>query len=548
MGAAPAAGAGGARRRIPDPPAVELRGVVKRFDGVCANDGVDLTAHGGQIHCLLGENGAGKTTLMNVLAGLYRPDEGELFLGGQRVEFFRPRDAIDRGIGMVHQQTDLIAGFSVLENLMLGDRDGLRLRTRAARERLQGLCDLLGLRLDPDVEVGRLALGQQQQVEIVRALWRDPAVLILDEPTSMLTPQGVGDLERVLRQLRTRGMAIIFITHKLREALETADRVSVMRRGRIAGSIGPEEMSAAPRREIERRIVGQMFPDDSALADEVPELRAAIKQRADGRAAAGTLRRRRCDGEEAILELDGITVHGRHGETGIERPLTLSVWRGEVVGIAGVDGNGQRALVEAVAGQRRLAGGDIRLLGRSVARAGVAARQRLGLRYVSDDREGEALVGSLPISLNLLLKRIGVAPFWRRGFIRGRLIDDHARRLLDEFGIDVPGPQARAGTLSGGTMQKTVLARELSLAPAVVVFNKPTYGLDVKTTAMVRARVRSLAEEGAALVISTDLEELLELCDRIGVLVAGALAGMVENDAGAEQRIGALMIGTRADG
>ena len=517
---------------------VELQGVTKTFRDVVAADAVDLNLRGGEVHCLLGENGAGKSTLMNVLAGVYVPDRGSVLLGGRPVRLTCPRDAIDLGIGMVRQHSNLVPTFTVLENLMLGAEGGIRLRTSTAERMFADLSARLGVQIDHDVEAGRLALGQQQQVEIIKALWREPKVLILDEPTSMLSPQGIRDLERVLVELKRQGLAIVFITHKLHEAIDVADRVSVMRRGRVVDTIGPERLRSATRQEIQTEIVALMFPQDAASVAQLPELSEALSPSGQAPPPTGP----------SLLEIDRVVVPGERGEVGIWRPLSLTVHAGEVVGVAGVDGSGQGPLAEAIAGQRPITAGDVRLSGRSLVHLDVRARQRLGLRYVTDDREGEGLVGPLPISLNLLLKRIGTAPCWRYGFVRQDHVEANARQLLSTFGIDVD-IRASAETLSGGTMQKTLLARELSFNPSVVVFNKPTHGLDVKTTVAVRAHIRELVQNGAAaLVVSTDLEELLQLCDRIAVLADGSLAGVVANRPGAGREVGMLMVGGSRSG
>jgi general nucleoside transport system ATP-binding protein len=525
--------AGGESR---DPVAIELCGITKVFPGVRATDGVNLLVRRGEVHCLLGENGAGKSTLMNVLAGIYAPDEGAIRVGGREVSITCPRDAIDLGIGMVHQHSSLIPNFTVLENLMLGQGEGVRLSVKKAQEGLTKLAATLGVEVDPDMEAGQLSLGQQQQVEIIKALWQGSKVLILDEPTSMLTPKGIEDLEQVLMQLKQQGLAVIFITHKLHEAFTIGDCVSVLRQGRLEGTIDRETMKAASAAEMQRLVVELMFPGEAESLANVAELRDLSELGGVGyKAAAG----------EPLLELDEVMVTGKRGEIGIEEALSLTVHAGEVLGVAGVDGNGQRPLAEAIAGQRPLADGDIRLAGKSMRTLSIGARQRRGLRYVTDDRLGEGIVGSLSVALNLLAKRIGSAPFWVHGRTRPAAIDANAEALVSEYNIMAPSIHTHAGSLSGGNIQKVVIARELSFDPKVVVFNKPTYGLDVKTAAALSARIRALVDGGtaAALVISTDLEELLALSDRVAVLSRGRLMGVVRSRPGAGQEVGALMTG-----
>jgi len=519
-----------------EPPAVELIGISKSYPGVLANDRISLTVRRGEVHCLLGENGAGKSTLMNILAGMVRPDEGRIRLQGREVDIDSPKRAIELGIGMVYQHTTLVPTLSVLENLMLGTGEGIRLDAGRARKRLQELGGLLGVEIDPQAETGTLALGQQQQVEIIKALWRGSKVLILDEPTSMLTPQGVAELAKVLVRLKGQGLAVVFITHKLHEAIAMADRVSVLKQGRLVGAIEPEELRAASAGELQDRIVALMFGEEGRQEAEVAELLDHVAGR----------RARRALPAEPALELEALTVEPRPGEIGVHG-VSLDVRPGEIMGIAGVDGNGQRELAEAIAGQRPLAAGDIRFAGLSIAKLRVSQREKLGLRYVSDDRLAEATVGSLPVGLNIVLKQIGRPPYWRRGAIRRAAIDAVARVLIDRYDIKTPGPEARVATLSGGNIQKVVLARELSFNPKLVVYSKPTYGLDIKTTQAVRQRIREQAEEGVtSLLISTDLEELLDLCDRIAVLFRGRIAGVVENGPNAAQQVGELMVGGRA--
>jgi general nucleoside transport system ATP-binding protein len=513
--------------------AVELIGITKAYPGVLANDRISLALAAGEIHCLLGENGAGKSTLMSILAGMVRPDDGRILVRGREVDIASPKRALELGIGMVYQHTTLVPTLSVLENVMLGNRTGIRLDARGARGRYAEMAGTLGVDVDPDAGAGTLALGQQQQIEIIKALWRGSRVLILDEPTSMLTPRGVVELASVLDRLKVAGLAVVFITHKLHEAISMADRVSVLRQGRLVGAIEPGELRAKTADDLQVRIVALMFTDDVRRAPDVPELLDHTEAR----------KPRRILPDEAALTLEDVTVEPGPGEIGIEE-VSLAVRPGEIMGIAGVDGNGQRELAESIAGQRSISAGDVRFAGLSIARLKVAQREKLGLRYVTDDRLNEGTVGSLSVGLNLVLKRLGQAPFWRRGRIQPRVIDREARSLVESFDVRTPAVGTRVATLSGGNVQKVVLARELSFDPKVVVYNKPTYGLDIKTTQAVRQRIREQAEQGVtSLVISTDLEELLDLCDRIAVLSRGRITGVVENGPRAQQQVGELMVG-----
>jgi ABC-type uncharacterized transport system ATPase subunit len=493
------------RELAPPPPAVELIDIVKAYPGVLANDRISLSVTRGEVHCLLGENGAGKSTLMSILAGMVQPDAGQIRLEGRHVEIASPKRAIALGIGMVYQHTTLVPTLTVLENLMLGTGDGVRLETRVAGQRLQ-------------------------------ELWRGSKVLILDEPTSMLTPQGVAELAKVLERLKGQGLAVVFITHKLHEAISMGDRVTILKLGRKVGTIEPEEIRERTHEELQARIVALMFGEEPAQAADVPELLDVVEGH----------RTRRDLPTEPALELDAVTVEPRPGEIGV-RDVSLDVRPGEILGVAGVDGNGQRELAEAIAGQRPVAGGDIRFGGLSIKRLKVGQREKLGLRYVTDDRLGEGTVAPLSVALNLVLKRIGQAPFWRGGRIRRAEIEREARTLVDRFDVRTPGINARVGTLSGGNIQKVVLARELSFDPKIVLYNKPTYGLDIRTTQTVRARIRDQAEHGVtSVLISTDLEELLDLCDRIAVLSRGRVAGVVDNGPNAARDVGELMVGGTA--
>ena len=520
-------------------PAIELTDITKRFPGVLANNRVSVTVRHGEVHCLLGENGAGKSTLISILSGMLRPDSGSIRVDGAEVSIRSPRDALRLGIGTVYQHSTLIPALTVLENLMLGTRSRLMLDRDGARKRLAEMAAMLGIDVDPEARTGDLALGRQQQVEIISALWRGSRVLVLDEPTSMLTPQGVEELQKVLRRLKERGTAVVFITHKLHEALAVGDRVSILRRGRLAGALSSEQLASSSIEDLRATIIRLMFGEETAEVAGAAELTADLTAVEEEHSERGIP----APEGDVYLELKSVSARGEGTEPGIEG-VSLRVRTGEIVGVAGMDGNGQRSLAEAIAGQRRVTSGTVELFGVVVNRLSVSARQRLGLRYMTDDRLGEGIVRNLGVSLNMFLKRIGEPPFWRWGRIDRRRINAEASGLVKAFDIRTPGLEARAGTLSGGNIQKLLLARELSFDPKVVVFHKPTYGLDLKTTEHVRAVIRDLVGKGAAVVvISTDLDELIELCGRIAVLSRGRLAGIVDNGPHAVDQVGSLMIG-----
>jgi general nucleoside transport system ATP-binding protein len=521
-------------------PLCELLGITKAFPGVVANNGIDLEVRAGEVHALLGENGAGKSTLINILSGMYHPDAGEIRFEGRPVAINSPGAAIELGVGTVYQHLTLVPTLSVLENLMLGSHGGTgRLDLGASRDRFTELARLLGVDFAPGARAGGLALGQQQQVEIMKALWRQGSrVLILDEPTSMLTPQGYEELRSVLENLKAEGLAVILITHKLHEAIELGDRVTVLRAGHKVGSLPPAELSGRSEEELSARIVEMMFGEEaSELADAV-EVEAAPAPRKLPRRELGPV----------ALEVRGLALDGDADAVGL-RNVSLEVRAGEIVGVAGIDGNGQREVAELIAGQRRPRAGEVLLFGEDVTRLGVGGRERRGLRYLTDDRLGEGIVGELDVAMNAVLKRIGTPPFWRAGTERRDEIDRFAQQLVQRFNVHTPSVRSRTATLSGGNLQKLLLARELAGDPRVVVFNKPTHGLDVRTAEFVRDQIREGAAAGhAALVISTEIEELVDLSDRIVVMSRGELTGEVKNSAGVEERIGAMMVARGGNG
>jgi ABC-type uncharacterized transport system ATPase subunit len=520
----------------PAEPAVSVSGISKRFPGVIANDDISLDFRAGEVHVLLGENGAGKSTLIGILSGLQQPDEGAIRVRGERVRIRSPRAAIALGIGCVYQHSTLVPTMTVVENLMLGQPWYLPLRRQATLARLGELSRLLGITIDPDVRAASLSLGEQQQVEIIKALWRGERVLILDEPTSMLTPQGVKELGAVIERLRAEGLAIIFVTHKLNEVIAFGNRVSILKLGRLAGQIGPVTFRSVTPEQATAMILDRMFGpagERSSRLEKEFEGTADLRRRPKDAAAA----------QPSVLDITDVSTSGQGREVAIGG-ITLSVRAGEILGIAGVDGNGQRQLAETLAGQRPLARGRIVFNGRDISSLGVGSRQKIGLHYLTDDRLGEGVVGSFSVAINLVLKRIGERPFWRLGFGRQRPLRDHARNLIARYDVRTPGPSTPIAKLSGGNIQKALFARELDGDPKLVVYNKPTYGLDVANASLARHRIRDAADRGVtAILISTELDELHELCDRIAVMDRGRLAGIVDNDDDdAERKVGHLMV------
>jgi general nucleoside transport system ATP-binding protein len=518
--------------------AIALHGITKSFPGIVANDNVTLDVLAGEIHVLLGENGAGKSTLISILAGLQQPDAGTITVRGREVSIASPRQSLDLGIGTVFQHLQLVPSLSVLENLMLGGSAWRPLQHGPALARFRELSELLGVAIDPNAQVGRLALGEQQQVEIMHALWRGASVLILDEPTSMLTPQGVHHLGEVMKRLRDTGVAIVFITHKLREAYALGDRISVLRLGRLVGGIGKAELAAMTEKQATDKIVGLMFGRADATRDTG---RLALDDRIN-RPDSGRIDR----GIAPLLQLRGVATAAEPGECAL-RDVSFELWPGEILGIAGVDGNGQKHLAEVLAGQRIATAGSIIMRDADITRGGVADRRRQGIAYITDERHGEGTVGAFSVAINLVAKEIGVAPLWSRGISRWGRIHRHAREQIDRHDIRTPSERTPIAKLSGGNIQKVLLARELTSGTTLVVFNKPTYGLDLQNTQLARERIRENAARGMAMiVISNELDELAAVSDRIAVMFQGRLTGIVGNDDSADRRIGLLMTGAAA--
>ena len=516
-------------------PAISLRGITKRFPGVVANDEIGLDFHAGEIHVLLGENGAGKSTLIGILAGMLQPDAGEIGVRGRTVRIASPRHSLDLGIGTVYQHVLLVPTLTVIENLMLGRPWWRPLERALALARFQELSEVLGVHIDPEVPVGRLSLGQQQQVEIMRALWRDERVLILDEPTSMLTPQGAADLVEVMKRLRDKGVAVIFITHKLREAYAAGDRISVLRLGRLVGALDKQALRSMSEAQVTDAVIRLMFGGGETDRGDAETLIGARRRPHHPAAAERT--------GEPVLKVRRLSTAAEAGETALHE-INFDLWPGEVLGIAGVDGNGQKHLAEVLAGQRPAAAGAILLGGVDIAHDGVAERRRHGIRYITDERVGEGTVAPFSVATNLVLKEIGAPPLWQRGISLWDRIHDHAREQIRAHDIRTPSERTPLGKLSGGNIQKVLLARELTGKARIVIFNKPTHGLDLHHTRLARDRVLEGAREGlATIVISTELDELLEVADRIGVMFQGRLNGIVPNEENAERRIGMLMTG-----
>ena len=495
-----------------------MHGIRKSFPGVVANDGVDFEAAAGEVHALLGENGAGKSTLSNILTGLYRPDDGEILLYGKPVHFTAPRDALDAGICMVHQHFRLVEPFSVAENVVLGDHRGegksFRLHARATERRVAEISQRYGLHVDPRARVWQLSLGEQQRVEILKALYRDARILILDEPTAVLTPQEADVLFATLREMAADGRTVIFISHKLHEVKAVSDRVTVLRRGK---SIATLDTAEATPRSLAALMVGRELAPESRGAPRTP----------------GKL----------VLAVDDVSALGDHGGRALAG-VAFDVHASEIVAVAGVAGNGQRELAEVIAGMRPATAGRVRLDGIELRNGDPRPAIRAGVAYVPEDRLGTGVAPSLSIASNLALKAYRRPPDSWGPLLRLRVIRDRAVELIRTYAIAAPGPAAPARLLSGGNLQKVVLAREFSGEPKLVVAASPTRGLDVGAIETVHAYLREAAAGGVAvLLLSEDLDEILELADRVLVMYEGRIVGEVAAEPANVEEIGLLMAG-----
>ena len=500
------------------PVVLELRGITKRFPGVVANDSVDFDLRRGEVHALLGENGAGKSTLMNVLYGLYQPDEGEILIKGEPVRLHSPKDAIGRGIGMVHQHFMLIPVMTVAENIVLATEPtqaGFLLDYRAASERVRELSRSFNFAIDPEARVESITVGQQQRVEILKALYRHADILILDEPTAVLTPQEAGELFEILRNLTREGMSVIFITHKLNEVLDIADRITVLRRGKMIDTVTRE---GATEEGLARLMVGR----DVLLRVDKPPAQPGVP----------------------LLSVEDLRVVDDRGLEAV-RGVSFDVRAGEILGIAGVDGNGQSELIDALSGLRRSASGSVRIGEHDVTGAAPSTILDLGLGHIPEDRQRRGLVLEFSLAENVALHDYDKAPDSRWGWLFPRQLVRRARELLSQFDVRGGGPQTRAAALSGGNQQKVVLAREIGRGPSVLLAAQPTRGLDVGAIEFVHRRLVEARDDAkAVLLVSLELEEILSLSDRILVIYEGQIVAEHGPDV-SEERLGIEMTGGR---
>jgi simple sugar transport system ATP-binding protein len=500
------------------PSVVEMRGVVKRFPGVLANDHVDFSLRKGEIHALLGENGAGKSTLMNVLAGLYRSDGGSVLVNGEPVEFRSPRDAINAGIGMVHQHFMLVPSQTVTENILLGlDEPRFRMRLSEFDKLIASLGERFGMKVDPKAHVWQLSVGEQQRVEILKMLYRGAQVLIMDEPTAVLAPQEIEGLFSTLRAMVADGKSIIFISHKLGEITDIADRVTVLRRGKVTAP--GFDMGDTSRQELARLMVGR---------DVVFQLDKKEQEPGD-----------------VVLSAQDIHAENDKGLPAL-RGVSLSVRAGEIVGVAGVAGNGQRELAQVISGLRACTQGDVRLNGVPIGSLSIRNRIQQGLGYIPEDRTHVGTAPNLSVTDNVIMKKYRRPPIARGWVVDMNAATNYAENLKDDFDIIVPNVETPVRLLSGGNLQRVILAREISGEPTFLLAMQPTRGLDVGAIEGVQRLILSQREAGSAvLLVSEELEELLALSDRIYVMYEGEIMGEVFNDD--VDQIGLMMTGTPLD-
>lgn len=503
------------------PIVLEVRGLTKAFPGVLACDHIDLTLYKGEVLGLLGENGAGKSTLMNLIYGLYSPDEGEIFINGESVTIHNPNDAIQRGIGMVHQHFQLVPVLTVTENIMLGNEsvNGPFLNRRAARKRIVEIAEQYGLDVDPDALVEDLPVGVQQRVEIIKALYRKADILILDEPTAVLTPQEAEGLFEIMRSLLARGVSIIFISHKLKEVREICDRVTVLRGGKVAGHADPktynEEMLAA-------LMVG----------------REVILQVDKGDAHPG----------EPVLTIEHLMVNDDRDLLAVDN-LSLEVRAGEILGIAGVQGNGQTELVEAITGLRPIISGKIRIGEDVITHATPRRITEAGVAHVPEDRQKNGMIAAFPVKDNMALQQYYVEPFSTRLVANDRVIEEHAERLVSMYDVRTPSVFTPISKLSGGNQQKAIVAREFSRESKLLIAAQPTRGLDVGSIEFIHKQIVRMRDSGTAvLLVSAELDEILSLSDRVAVMYDGHIIDILPIERADRNTVGLLMAGVNPNG
>lgn len=501
--------------------AIELTGITKVFPGVVANDHVDLTVRENEVHALLGENGAGKSTLMSILFGTYDPDEGTIRIRGREVRIKDPNAATELGIGMVHQHFKLVRNYTVTENIVLGVESTNRLGMldlASAERRVAEISERYGLKVNPRDRIEDISVGMQQRVEILKTLYRNADILILDEPSAVLTPQEIDELMDIIRRLKREGKTIVLITHKLREIKAVADRCSVLRRGKLVGTV---DVASATEESLAEMMVGRAINFE---IDKAP-------------AKSG----------DVYLEIKSLSVRNARGHLSV-KGLSLDVRSGEIVGIAGVDGNGQTELINAITGLSRAESGSIIVRGQDITHKTVKERVRAGVGHIPEDRHRHGLILDFSVAENSVLKDYDKAPYSSRfGVLNHDAMSEHAAELIVQYDIRAgEGPEMKAKNMSGGNQQKVIIAREIGLSPDVLVVAQPTRGLDVGAIEYIRKRIVEERDKGRAiLLVSFELDEIMNLCDRIAIISKGEIAGIFNAGEIDEQEIGYMMAGSK---
>jgi ABC-type uncharacterized transport system ATPase subunit len=498
---------------------LQAKGITKRFPGVLANDKVDFDLRRGEIHVLLGENGAGKSTLMNILYGLYHQEEGEMLVNGKAVKVKDPNDSIALGIGMVHQHFMLIPVFTVAENIMLGEETTKRgfLDRETVSAKVKELSHQHGLDVNPDALVGQLPVGIQQRVEIVKTLYRDAQILILDEPTAVLTPQEADELFTIMRGLTERGVSIIFITHKLKEVLAVADRITVMRAGRVIGTVTPDEVNQA-------KLASMMV----------------------GREVILKVKKGEAEPKEKVLTVENLEVLDDRGLEAV-RGVSFEVREGEILGVAGVQGNGQTQLAEALTGLRATQSGQVTLAGKDVTGKPPRPIIETGLAHIPEDRQRHGLVLGYSVADNMVLCNYYLPPFAKGLVLQQEAVDANARKLIEEYDVRTPSPYVPTSKLSGGNQQKVIVARELSRDVKLLIASQPTRGLDVGSIEYIHKEIVAMRDRGVGvLLISAELDEITALADRIAVMYRGHIVAMVDAKEATREKLGLWMAGSEA--
>jgi ABC-type uncharacterized transport system ATPase subunit len=497
---------------------VEMRNITKRFPGIIANDSINLKVKKGEIHALLGENGAGKSTLMNILFGLYQPDEGEIFINEQKVVIDGPNKAIELGIGMVHQHFKLVQTFTVTENIILGSepRKNLNIDYVKAETEVEEISKRYGLDVDPKAVIEEISVGMQQRVEILKILYRGADILIFDEPTAVLTPQEIEELMEIMKNLVAEGKSIILITHKLREIMAIADRVTIIRRGKVIDTVNVSETTTD---ELAEKMVG--------------------------RHVTFKVEKEKSKPGDTVLKVEGVTVKGRGGVNALNK-ISFEVKAGEILGIAGVDGNGQSELIEALTGLRKITDGKVFIKGKEITNRSPREISESGLSHIPEDRHKRGLVLDFTLSENMVLETYFYPQFNKNGFLNYAAIDQHAKKLTEQFDVRTSSIYNTARSLSGGNQQKAIIAREYDKNPDLLIAAQPTRGLDVGAIEYIHKRLVELRDKGkAVLLISFELDEILNLSDRIAVIYEGQIVGEVLPEETNDRELGLMMAGSK---